>query len=148
LNGYGNLGVGDCSMSNRMPLFFNVEDLSQVIIGAFALAVPIAFTEEAWHLAQSLPLLNLFSIFCLSICFISIYTYESVFQKNLQSRVWAFICRVAFVYVISGIIVGLVLFSINKFSLILDPALALKRLVIVGMPASIGGIIVDSFDKE
>lgn len=31
-------------------LRFNLEDASQIITGAFALAVPISLTEEAWKL--------------------------------------------------------------------------------------------------
>ena len=33
-----------------MKLNFNGEDASQVVIGAFTLAVPISFSEEAWDL--------------------------------------------------------------------------------------------------
>jgi uncharacterized membrane protein len=35
-----------------MNLSFNLEDASQVAIGAFALAVPISFSEEAWKLGE------------------------------------------------------------------------------------------------
>lgn len=42
-----------------MNLSFNLEDASQVAIGAFALAMPISFAEEACKLRQTLPLTNL-----------------------------------------------------------------------------------------
>ncbi len=42
-----------------MNLSFDLEDASQVTIGAFALAVPISFSEEAWKLGETLPLTNL-----------------------------------------------------------------------------------------
>ena len=44
--------------------------------------------------------------------------------------------------------VGLVLFALNKLPLVDDPILALKRIIVVTMPASMGAIVVDSFDKE
>ena len=44
--------------------------------------------------------------------------------------------------------VALVLLSLNKFPVMLDPVIALKRLIIITMPASMGAIIVDGFDKE
>lgn len=36
-------------MSSDNWLHFNLEDASQIAIGAFALAVPISFSEEAWR---------------------------------------------------------------------------------------------------
>ena len=41
-----------------MKFSFNMEDASQVFVGAFALAVPISFSEEAWRLGQTLPFPN------------------------------------------------------------------------------------------
>jgi hypothetical protein len=46
------------------------------------------------------------------------------------------------------LVVGLILFSLNKFPFSEQPLIALKRLIIIAMPASMGAIIVDSFDKE
>ncbi|MDQ6997978.1 MAG: hypothetical protein Q9M17_04620 [Mariprofundus sp.] len=72
---------------NKMKFSFNMEDASQVFVGAFALAVPISFSEEAWRLGETLPLLD-------------------------------------------------------------DPVTSIKRIIVITMPASMGAIIVDSFDKE
>jgi uncharacterized membrane protein len=131
-----------------MNLSFNLEDASQVAIGAFALAVPISFSEEAWRLGETLPLLNLVSIFILSIIFLSFFAYENVFQANIRYRVPVFILRIVIAYLIAALIVALILFSLDKFPLLSEPAVALKRLVVITMPASMGAIIVDSFDKE
>ena len=43
---------------------------------------------------------------------------------------------------------ALVLFALNKSPLFSDPSIALKRLIVIAMPASMGAITVDSFDKE
>ena len=131
-----------------MPLSFNLEDASQVTIGAFALAVPISFSEEAWKLGETLPLSNLLMIFILSISFLGFFAYESVFQGNIKHRVPVFLLRIAIAYTITALVVALVLLSLNKFPLFIDTAIAFKRLIVITMPASMGAIIVDSFDKE
>lgn len=131
-----------------MKLSFNLEDASQVAIGAFVLAVPISFSEEAWKLGETLPLTNLLTLFVLSILFLGVFTYGSVFQANVKYRIPAFLSRIAIAYAITTVVVGLVLFSLDKFPLFTDTLIALKRLIVITMPASMGAIIVDSFDKE
>lgn len=131
-----------------MKLSFNLEDAGQVTIGAFVLAVPISFSEEAWRMSETLPFANLFLLTGLSISFLGVFAYTSVFQANIKNRVSVFIWRIFIAYFITIIVVALVLLSLNKFPLITDTVVALKRLVIIAMPASMGAIIVDSFDKE
>ena len=131
-----------------MNLSFNLEDASQVTIGAFALAVPISFSEEAWKLGTTLPWMNLLMVFILSLSFLGFYAYESVFQGDIKFRVPVFLWRIALAYTITAIVVALVLFSLDKFPLLTDPLIAFKRLIVITMPASMGAIIVDSFDKE
>ena len=131
-----------------MTFKFNLEDASQVAIGAFALGVPISFSEEAWGLGETLPAFNLAIIFGLSVIFLSLFAYQSVFQGNIKHRVPIFLFRIIVAYTIAGVIVAFILISLDKFPIFSDPAIALKRLVIITMPASMGAIIVDSFDKE
>lgn len=129
-------------------LRFNLEDASQITVGAFALAVPVAFSEEAWNLGASLPLLNLLLIFCLSISFLSVYAYQSVFQADIKNRFAVFLWRIVIAYLIAGLVVALVLLAFDKLPLLSEPIIAVKRIIIITMPASMGAIVVDSFDKE
>jgi uncharacterized membrane protein len=131
-----------------MNLSFNLEDASQVTIGAFALAVPVSFSEEAWKLGESLPLLNLFLVFILSVVFLGLFAYQSVFQSDIKYRVPVFLLRIVIAYMIAALVVSLVLIALDKFPLISEPMVAFKRLIVIAMPASMGAIIVDSFDKE
>ncbi|WP_300464536.1 DUF2391 family protein [Desulfobacula sp.] len=131
-----------------MKVSFNVEDASQVFVGAFALAVPISFLEEAWRLGETLPYTNLLMLFVLSVLFLSLFTYQSVFQKNIRSRIFIFIFRIVIAYLMAALVVTLVLFCLNKLPLIDDPIISLKRIIVITMPASMGAIVVDSFDKE
>jgi uncharacterized membrane protein len=132
----------------NMTSSFNMEDASQVFVGAFALAVPISFSEEAWRLGETLPLYNLLMLFTLSVIFLGFFTYQSVFQKNIQSRLIGFIFRIIIAYLMAVLVVGLVLLCLNKLPLLENPIVSLKRIIVITMPASMGAIIVDSFDKE
>lgn len=129
-------------------LYFNSEDASQIAIGAFAMSMPIAFTQEAWQMAERLPLLNLLFLCSLSLIFLTLYTYYSLFQGNVAHRIASYLIRIVTAYIITLVVVACVLFALDKFPLFYDPVIALKRLVIIAMPASLGAIIVDGLDKE
>ncbi|MFT7859695.1 MAG: DUF2391 family protein [Sulfurimonas sp.] len=131
-----------------MNLSINSEDISQIAIGAFALAVPISFSEEAWRLGETLPIANLVIVFLLSISFLGIYAYYSVFQGMVSNRLHIFVLRIFIAYFIAALVVALVLLALNKFPCIDEPLIALKRIILITMPASMGAIVVDSFDKE
>lgn len=131
-----------------MNLSINAEDISQIAIGSFALAVPISFSEEAWTLGGTLPVFNLLLVFLLSITFLGIYAYYSVFQSKVSKRYNVLVLRVLIAYIIAAFVVGLVLFALNKLPVFEDPLTALKRVILITMPASMGAIVVDGFDKE
>ncbi|MGC9461199.1 DUF2391 family protein, partial [Vibrio genomosp. F10 str. 9ZD137] len=84
-----------------MKLNFNLEDASQIFVGAFALAVPISFSEEAWRLGEILPFKNLLMLFSLSVIFLALYTYESVFQRDIKKRKIVFLFRIVTAYVMA-----------------------------------------------
>jgi uncharacterized membrane protein len=131
-----------------MKFSFNGEDASQIFVGAFALAVPISFSEEAWRLGETLPFFNLLMLFLLSVIFLGLYTYQSVFQNNISSRKTVFIFRIVIAYLMTALVVALVLFCLDKLPFLVDPLTSLKRIIVITMPASMGAIVVDSFDKE
>ncbi|MBR9787590.1 MAG: DUF2391 family protein [Vibrionaceae bacterium] len=131
-----------------MSRHFNLEDASQVLVGAFALAVPISFSEEAWRLGESLPMANLLMLLSLSVIFLSFFAYQSVFQSRIRHRVSIFIFRVFIAYSIAAVVVALVLLCLDKLPILTEPLVAIKRIIVITMPASMGAIVVDSFDKE
>jgi uncharacterized membrane protein len=131
-----------------MKFSFNMEDASQVFVGAFALAVPISFSEEAWRLGETLPFPNLLMLFALSVLFLGIFTYQSVFQNNIRDRLLIFIFRIVIAYCMAAFVVCLVLLCLDKFPLFSDPITSLRRVIVITMPASMGAILADSFDKE
>ena len=133
---------------NHQANDLNFEDVSQITIGAFLLSVPICFSEESWRMGLTLPFANLLLMIALSIIFLSIYTYFSVFQGQVSFRLHRFFIRVLVAYGVTALVVSLVLTAMNQFPLFSDTLIAIKRLLIVMMPASMGAIVVDGFDKE
>lgn len=126
----------------------DLEDISQLIIGASVLSVPIAFTEEAWNLSRTLPAINLFVVVLLSLLFIGIYAFKGIYDGKVKNRIPTYILRVIFDYGITLCVVIIVLFALNKFPILSDSIIAIKRVIIISFPASMGAIVVDSFDKE
>jgi len=131
-----------------MSLNLNGEDIAQIVIGASVLAVPISFSEEAWVSAINLPLPNLLLVVVLSIAFLTLYSYQSLFQTKVKNRKFVFVFRICVAYLLTCLVVSVVLLSLDKLPLVSEPIVALKRIILVAMPASMGAIVVDSLDKE
>lgn len=126
----------------------DIEDLGQIIIGSTMLSVPIAFTEEAWRISETIRIPNLFLIFFLSICFIGIYSYQGIYQGSVPRRKTAYLARIMVNYFVTCIVVSVVLLSLDKLPLFQEIIVSLKRIIIVAFPASMGGVVIDSLDKE
>lgn len=126
----------------------NFEDIIQVIVGASALSVPVAFSEEAWNLGRTLPTLNIFVLIALSLLFINLYSIHNIFQGNVRHRLSVYIARTAIDYLITVLVVCIVLLALDHLPVLTEPMVALKRIVILSFPASMGAVVVDSFDKE
>lgn len=129
-------------------LHIDFEDVSQIIIGAAVLSVPIAFTEEAWRISVTLPAVNMIFLMTLSLAFITIYVYQSIYQRNIRDRVASFCWRILIEYVLSCIVAASVLFALNKLPVGEESFIALKRVIILALPASMGAVVVDGLDKE
>lgn len=127
---------------------FNREDLFQVIIGSAALTLPVAFSEESWRLSQTLPWLNIVFIIVLSMLLISLYSINSIFSGQIKHRLPHLVFRTIIDYIITLIVVFIILLAINRMPILTDPLIAFKRIIILSFPASMGGVIVDSLDKE
>jgi uncharacterized membrane protein len=135
-------------MNNTSRHTFNREDLFQVITGSAALTLPVAFSEESWKLSQTLPWLNIVIIIVLSLLFINLYSISSIFSGQINHRLPHFILRTIIDYIITLFVVFIILLAINRMPIISDSIIAIKRIIILSFPASMGGVIVDSLDKE
>lgn len=125
----------------------NFEDISQIIVGAAVMGIPIAFSEELWEFGETLPVFNILILGVLSLGIQYFYTYYSLFQGK-ENHSFHIIFRVSLNYVLTFLTVGIILFALNRLSLSSDFLVGLKRMIILSFPASLGAVIVDGFDKE
>jgi Predicted membrane protein len=135
-------------MENMSKDSINLEDIVQVIVGSSALTIPVAFSEESWRLSETLPTLNIIIILILSLLFINIYSFEGIFQGQIKHRLSHFALRTIIDYGVTFVVVFIILFALNRMPIIEEPLIAFKRIILLSFPASMGGVIVDGFDKE
>ena len=119
-----------------------------MMLGSFSLSVPIAFTEEAWNLGESLPWTNLLLILLLSMGSIALFAHQSVFEGDIKNRVLHFLLRLLLGYALALAVVFIVLLALDRLPLFEEPMTALQRILVIGMPASMGAVVVDGLDKE
>jgi len=125
----------------------NFEDISQIIIGAAVMAVPIAFSEELWKFGETLPLINIVLLLGISLFIQFFYTQFSIFQGK-EKRIIIISSRVILNYLLTFTTVAIILFALNRLSFTSNYLVGLYRIIILSFPASLGAVIVDGFDKE
>lgn len=126
---------------------FNFEDFIQIVIGSSLLVAPIAFSEEAWNMSKSLPLTNVVFLMILSIFFIGLYVFQGIFSGDIKHRIPVYISRIFIDYSITLFVVFIILIALNKIPFD-TPIIAIKRVIIIGFPASLVGVVLDGMDKE
>lgn len=123
---------------------FKPRDIVQVIVGSALLAVPVALAEEAWTLDENLPRTNVFILGLISILFVSTFVYFNFYRFTFKGHIFSFIKRVIGTYLISLIISAIILTVIEKCPWETDIWLAIKRIIIVTFPATMGGTLSDT----
>jgi uncharacterized membrane protein len=122
---------------------FKSRDAFQVVVGASILAIPVAFTEEAWSLGKTLPLPNVVGLAALSVVFISTFVYFNFYRFNFSGNAINYFKRISGTYFLSLIVVALILTIIQKCPWGTDNVLAIKRIIIVTFPASMSATVSD-----
>lgn len=121
-----------------------IEDVAQLIFGSAILSVPVAYTEETWRIGASLHPFNILLILMFSVLLIGVAVYHSGYHmKNETIPVHFYLLRVLMSYMIVFITVALFLTLISKAPWMTEPMLAVKRSIIIALPASISGAAAD-----
>ena len=123
---------------------FRVRDALQTVVGASILAIPAAYTEEAWNLGRDLPVANISAIALISILFIATFVYFNFYKGYIAEFRVQFVIRVMTTYVVSVGVVAILLTVIEQCPWGIDNALALKRIVVVAFPASMSATVTDA----
>ncbi|MEE4273682.1 MAG: DUF2391 family protein [Thermoanaerobaculales bacterium] len=119
-------------------------DVFQVIVGASILAIPAGFTEETWNLGEELAMANIGALAAISIAFVALFVYSNFYRGYIQGYRWEFVKRVVVIYTMSLAVVAVLLTLIGKCPWGVDNLLALKRIVIVGLPSSLSAAVSDA----
>lgn len=121
-----------------------LHDIAEIILGAVILGFPVAVTEEVWDISTELSLGRALFIALGSIGILAWFAFHVFYHGTLKQSVGQFIVRVLAAYLITLVAVGLILFAIDQLPLITDPVVAIKRMIIVALPASFTATVVDS----
>ncbi len=122
---------------------FRISDVLQVVLGSSLLAIPMVYTSETWSLGINLPLKNVIFLGIISIIFVAVFVYYNFYKHHFKHHFGQFILRTISIYIISFLTVSLLLILIEKAPWATDWLLALKRTIIVAVPASMSAAVAD-----
>jgi uncharacterized membrane protein len=124
-----------------------LNDVAEIILGAVLIGFPVAVTEEVWTISEQLPLGRVLYICLGSIVILAWFVFYIFYHGSLIGTIGQFIFRVLIAYGITLFAVGSILFAIDQLPLLTDPAVAIKRMIIVALPASFAATVIDSIHK-
>lgn len=119
-------------------------DVVQVIVGAIILAIPVGFTEEAWGLGERLGAGRIAGIAVVSVAAIALFVYMNFYRFYLRQYLGDYVKRVVSIYAISFLVVGALLALIDVAPWGVDNILAIKRTIVVALPASLSATLTDA----
>ena len=131
-------------MKHGAPTEVRSNDLAEMAVGGLIMAMPMAMTEEIWDLSEELGVGRILIIAVFSIAFIAVVVWALIYNQADPEDRRDFLRRVFAVYGIALLISALMLFAIDRLPIIDDPAVALKRTILVAVPVSFGGTTADS----
>lgn len=127
---------------------FHFHDLVQLVVGATLLAIPVGFTEEVWMLGATISHLQAFALMVISVLFITVFVYYNNYRGDFYEHRFEFLKRVLATYIVAFAVVGLILSVIGKAPWTTDFILAIKRVVLVTLPAAMSAAVTDMIKPE
>lgn len=119
-------------------------DVAQLVVGALLLGVPVALTEEVWVLGETLAAGRIVVIALASITTLALFVGVLLFPNGKwREYPLQFTLRVTVAYLCT-LLIALILLGLIGKGPISDPVLALKRAVIIALPASFAATAIDS----
>lgn len=121
---------------------FHLDDFGQLIVGAFVMALPLAFTEEVWDLGESLSGGRVLAIFVTSLIALALFIWTLFYQGEGDSYKGQFLKRVVAAYVATFCVALFLMILVGKAPLD-DIQLTLSRTIIVAFPAVFSATVID-----
>ena len=128
---------------NPVMVELRPRDITQIFVGALLVASPLCFTEEIWNLSIDLKMLNVYLMAFFSFLSVTFFVYFNFYRFKLKGNIAQFVKRIIAIYAISTASVIFVLFLIDKFPILSQPNVAIKRVIIIGFPSIFGAAITD-----
>lgn len=126
----------------------NFEDIVQICIGSAILAIPIAFTEEAWKMGSALPQFKVLLVFLTSILLNACFIYYGVYEGHIKGKIIRFLSRIIINYVLTMLTVVYISYLLDILTFSFNISSWISIVVLISFPASLSGAVIDSFDKE
>ena len=123
---------------------YHARDAMQTVVGASILAIPAAYTEEAWNLGRDLPTANIAAIAALSIIFVATFVYFNFYKSFFSQYLGQYVVRVVSTYLVALAVVSVLLTLIGQCPWGVDNALAIRRIIVVAFPASMSATVTDA----
>jgi uncharacterized membrane protein len=130
------------SVVERLKVEFQLEDVGQLVVGAFVMALPAAFAEDAWDLGAELSSGKILLIFITSLIALALFIWLLFYQGKPAGYSGQFVKRVFAAYSVTFVISVFLLWLVDQAPLD-DLGLTFSRAVIVAFPASFSATAVD-----
>ena len=130
------------TVARPLKVEFHLQDFGQLVVGAFVMALPLAFTEEVWNLGEELSSARILMILLVSIITLALFVWLLFYQGEGARYTSHFVARVVVAYAATFCVALLLMLLVDKAPLD-DLSLTLSRTVIVAFPASFSATVVD-----
>ena len=130
---------------SRLKVELTLTDVMQILVGAAMLAIPTALTEEVWTMGETVSWFNVIAMLVIEYIIIAMFILLEAYQQHIRAYKVEYIKRIVATLILSGLIVGVFLALVGKLPLFSDPDIAIKRIIIGMLPASMSATVLDSF---
>ena len=127
---------------------FQWRDVAEIAVGAFIMAFPVAATEEIWNLGAELSLGRVLIFAGTSVLILALLINRIYGHNRFPLTHKTFVLRVVSTYGVTLLISALLLLGLDRLELFQDPLIALKRTILVALPASFAATAVDSLPNR
>lgn len=130
-------------LAKPLQVEFHGNDIAQLVAGASAIAIPIAFTEEVWVLGSTLSGGRIVLIAVTSVLALAFFVRSLFYPgRDLHQYRFEFVKRVIASY-LTTLAVAMVLLILIEKGPFDDLPLAFRRAVLIAFPASFAATAVD-----
>lgn len=140
---------GDVMARTVTPFMFTFErkDIAQVFIGSLLLSTPFMMTEEVWQLGTEISYMSAAALVSISLMSLIVLNYYTRYRlsRTPEGKIPGaeFVKRIFGTYAITLLIVATLMTILGKAPWSTDLAVALKRTILVSLPACLGGSAAD-----